>query len=241
MTPLFKRRRLGVQASIVARRPRRPGKIEYGVRLGVVGVWATPFSPWATPNLGFFWRWILAPACKLARVLLCARLAAVPVRATILSPFFLCAWLFLPARALHAAAPPCARLLLAARQSCLPLAAAPRLLAASLRAPCTRLLLAARQSCSPLAAAPCLLAAAARHSRLLLATRGYCSLSARLLLAERAAAARWARGWPAAPLPWCPSLVGPPLLSLRCQHPKMMFIFPCFPWFGCLLFCNSCL
>jgi hypothetical protein len=57
---LFKRRRLGVQATFFARRPRRPGKIEYGVRLGAVGVWATPFSPWATPNLGFvgagFWR-----------------------------------------------------------------------------------------------------------------------------------------------------------------------------------------
>jgi hypothetical protein len=176
----------------------------------VVGVWATPFSPWATPNLGFFWRWILAPACKLARVLLCARLAAVPVRAAlpvraaILSPFFLCAWLFLPARALHAAAPPCARHAKAARRSRLLLAcsrppcARPARGCSSLRAPCTRLLLAARQSRSPLAAAPCLLAAAARHSR--------------LLLAERAAAALWARGWPAAPLPWCPSLVGPPLL-----------------------------
>jgi hypothetical protein len=57
---LFKRRRLGVQATFFARRPRRPGKIEYGVRLGAVGVWATPFSPWATPNLGLvgagFWR-----------------------------------------------------------------------------------------------------------------------------------------------------------------------------------------
>jgi hypothetical protein len=150
----------------------------------VVGVWATPFSPWATPHLGFFWRWILVLACKLAHVLLCARLAAVPVRAAILSPFFLCARLFLPARG-----------------------------CSSLRASCTRLLLAARQSCSPLTAAPRLLAAAAR----------------------------WARGWPAAPLPWRPSLVGPPLLPLRCQHPKMMFIFPCFPWFGCLVFCNSCL
>jgi hypothetical protein len=142
----------------------------------VVGVWATP-------NLGFFWRWILAPACKLARgwrLFLCARL---------FSPLSSCA---------------CG--------------------SSSLRAPCTRLLLparallAARQSCSPLAAAPRLLAAAAR----------------------------WARGWPAAPLPWRPSLVGPlllppPLLSLRCQHQKMMFIFPCFHWFGCLLFVNSCL
>jgi hypothetical protein len=48
--PWFKRSRLGVQAMICARRRRRPDKNVYGirlgevgVRLGVVGVWATPY------------------------------------------------------------------------------------------------------------------------------------------------------------------------------------------------------
>jgi hypothetical protein len=156
------RRRLSVHATFFARRPRRLGKIEYGVRLGAVGVWATP-------NLGFCWHWILAPACKLVRVPLCARLL-LPLRARLAAVLY-----YLPFLPVRAALPPCAR---------------PARGCSSLCAPCTRLLLVARQSCSPLAAAPRLLAAAARRSR--------------LLLAGRAAAARWAHGWPAAPLPWAP-------------------------------------
>jgi hypothetical protein len=56
----LKRRRLGVQAAVFARRTCHPGNYEHVVRLGEVGVclgevgaWATPSPPWATPNLGF--------------------------------------------------------------------------------------------------------------------------------------------------------------------------------------------
>jgi hypothetical protein len=144
------RRRLSVHATFFARRPRRLGKIEYGVRLGAVGVWATP-------NLGFCWHWILAPACKLVRVPLCARLL-LPLRARLAAVLY-----YLPFLPVRAALPPCAR---------------PARGCSSLCAPCTRLLLVARQCCSRL-----LLAC----SRLLLAARGCCSLSARLLLAGRTA------------------------------------------------------
>jgi hypothetical protein len=187
----FKRRRLGVQAVVFARRRRCPGKNEHGIRLGEVGVWATPSPLRATPDLGFAglshrarspnWRVLWAfgarqlPPVRARQLPLCAcdcscaRGCSLPLRAA--AP---CAPLLLPARGccspgargcslpLRAAAPsPCARLLLPGRGCCSP----------------------ARGCCSPGARGCSLRAAAAPWAWLLLA----CSLGARLLpLPERA-------------------------------------------------------